>query len=108
MKKLSIVLIAISIIGAISIPLGNPRFLVISLSLEVLYIALAILSFKYRYIAIPSIILAIIVITVNTLSSVHTNIILSLNPLPNAILLIIGAYILQIMLIVTSIASLRE
>jgi len=100
------VLIAISAIGMLGIPLGDPRFLAVSVALEISYIVLAILSVKkVKYVLIPNIVIASIVITGNTFSPTHLGIILALNPIYNAIILITGGYILQVLLIVTSILA---
>ena len=48
---------------------------------------------------IPNIIIGIVVITGNTLSPQHIDIMSSLIPFGNAIILIIGGYILQILLV---------
>ncbi len=107
MLKLSMILIAISIIGALGLPIGDPRFLSIAVALEVAYIILAILSFKnIRYVPIASMILAFIVIVGNT-NKIHLDIMLTLNPLMNAIILIVGGYVLQVLLIITSILEHR-
>ncbi|GIU70653.1 MAG: hypothetical protein KatS3mg003_0132 [Candidatus Nitrosocaldaceae archaeon] len=104
MQRSSIVLITISIIGAIGLPLGDPKFITTAIGLELAYITLAVLSFKnIRYVPIASIVLAIIVIIGNTASKTHIDIMLSLDPIENAIILIIGGYALQGLLIITSI-----
>lgn len=105
----SIILIAISIIGLIGLPLGDPKFLTIAVGLELAFITLAILSFRYiRYISIASIVLAIIVIIGNTASPTHIDIMLTLDPIENALILIIGGYILQGLLIITSILDYKK
>ena len=104
MQRSSIVLIAISIVGAIGLPMGDPRLLPIAITLELSFITLAVLSFKnIRYIPIISIILAGIIIVGNTASPIHRGIMLTLEPIENAIVLIVGGYILQGLLIITSI-----
>ena len=110
MRALSIILIAISIVGAIGLPLGDPKFLAFAIALESSYIALAALSFKIdvKYITLASIALAALVIIGNTLSRQHVDIILNLNPIENAIILIIGGYILQVLLILASIRSYKS
>jgi len=102
-KNMVIVLIAISIIGIIGIPLGDPKFIAVAVALESSYIALTILSIRgVKYALIPNIIIAGIVIAGNTFSPIHVDIMLSLNPIYNAVILIIGGYILQVLLIITS------
>lgn len=109
MRHTFVVLVAIAVVGALGIPLGDPRFLHTSMMLEGIYIALAVLAFKAmsmrrrKLVVIPSVALASIVITANTLSTTHVNIMMSLTPLYNALILIVGGYILQALLIVSSI-----
>lgn len=103
------VLISISAVGALGIPLGDPKFIAEGVALELSYIGLAILSIKkIRYSLIPNIAIACLVIVGNTLSPKHTEIMLSLTPLYNAIILIIGGYILQTLLLVTNILGLKN
>jgi len=86
------------------LPLGNPRFIHISLALEISFIVLTILTSRYvnTYTLLACIALASLVIMGNTFSPVHTSIMSALNPLHNAIILIAGGYILQSMLIASS------
>lgn len=103
------VLISISAVGVLGIPLGDPKFIAEGVALELSYIGLAILSIKkIRYSLIPNIAIACLVIVGNTLSPKHTEIVLSLTPLYNAIILIIGGYILQTLLLVTNILGLKN
>lgn len=108
-KNVVAVLIAISVIGLLGITLGDPRFLSVSIALEVSYITLAILSIKkVRYAFIPNIVIAGIVIAGNTSSPTHLDIMLKLNPVYNAIILIVGGYVLQALLVITSISAYRH
>jgi hypothetical protein len=106
MPKVVPVLIAISIIGILGIPLGDPKFIAVALALEGSFIVLTVLSIKkLKYALIPNIAIACIVISGNTLSPVHINIMLSLTPIYNAIILLIGGYILQGLLVITTVAD---
>ncbi len=108
-KNIVAVLIAISVIGIFGIPLGDPKFITEAIVLESSFIALVVLSIKkIRYAIIPNIVIACVVITGNTLSPKHVGIMLSLNPLYNAIILIVGGYILQGLLLVTNIVAYRN
>ncbi len=108
-KNVISVLIAISVIGILGIPLGDPKFIAEAVALEASFIALAILAVKkVKHTLIPNIIIAGIVIAGNTLSPKHTSIMLTLNPIYNAIILIAGGYILQALLIVTSILTYKS
>jgi hypothetical protein len=108
-RNIVAVLIAISVIGMFGIPLGDPKFIVEALALESSYIALTILSVKkIRYSFIPNILIGSVVIIGNTLSPKHIEIMFSLNPLYNAIILIVGGYILQGLLLFTNIVAYRN
>ncbi|MGH9877744.1 MAG: hypothetical protein ACRD3Z_01765 [Nitrososphaerales archaeon] len=103
------VLIAISVVGVIGIPLGDPDFLAVSIGLEASYVALTIVSIKkVKYALIPNIIIACIVIAGNTFSPTHIDVMLSLDPIYNAIILIIGGYILQGLLIGASVITYKS
>lgn len=110
MQKIIVtVLISISIVGVLGIPLGDPKFITEGIALELAYISLAILSFKkIRYVLIPNIVIACLVIVGNTLSPKHTEIMLSLTPLYNAIILIVGGYILQALLLAVNLLGLKN
>jgi hypothetical protein len=93
----------------LGIPLGDPKFLAVGIGLEASYIALAIVSArKVKYALIPNIVIACMVIIGNTISPTHTDIMLSLNPLYNATILIVGGYVLQSLLVITSVLSYRS
>lgn len=54
-------------------------------------------------VTVPSIAIASMVIVANTLSTTHLSIMMSLTPLYNALILIVGGYVLQVLLIISSI-----
>ncbi len=100
------VLAAISIIGIVGIPLGDPKFLIQAFGLEFSFIVLAILSAKkYGYVYIPNFVIAIMVIVGNTVSPKHLEIMSTLHPFYNGIVLIVGGYILQATLLVVNTAA---
>jgi len=108
-RYLVAVLVSTCIVGAFGIPLGDPKFLIPAIILESSFIALAIVSFKnFRYAYIPNFIIAGIVIVGNTISPKHLEIMSTFHPFYNAIVLIIGGYILQALLLITNAMSLRE
>lgn len=108
-KYLVSVLVSIGIVGAFGIPLGDSKFFVQAIILESSFIALAILSFKnFKYAYIPNFIIACLVISGNTISPKHLEIMSTLHPFYNAIVLIVGGYILQGLLLVTNTISLRQ
>ena len=109
MQLVTLILSAIVVVGLIGIPIGDPRFFVQAIILELVFIILTILSIKkIRHVLIPNIIVGIIIIIGNTLSPQHIDIMFSLNPLENAIILLLGGYILQILLISSSIIVLKQ
>ena len=108
-RYLIAVLVSICVVGAFGIPLGDPKFLIPAIILESSFIALAIVSFKnFRYAYIPNFVIAGIVIVGNTTSPKHLEIMSTFHPFYNAIVLIIGGYVLQALLLITNAMSLRE
>jgi hypothetical protein len=102
-KGLVSVLVAVCITGAFGISLGDPKFFVEAFALEFSFIVLAIVSAKnFRYAYIPNFIIAILVIVGNTVSPKHIEIMSTLHPLYNGIVLIVGGYILQGLLLITN------
>lgn len=111
------VLAAISIVGAIAIPFGDPQFLDRAIALELSFITLAIvilldgmltvskvpLARIALYACIP---LAIIVMVGNSLASPHVEMMTTFSKPFNAVMLIIGGYVLQGALIGTTILQL--
>lgn len=114
-----IVLLAISIVGALAIPFGDPQFLDRAVALELSFITLAIvllldvrgavkkppLGKLALYACIP---IAVIVIVGNSLAPPHIEIMTTFSKPFNAILLIIGGYILQAALIGTTVMQLTR
>ncbi len=112
-----IVLVAISIVGATAIPFGDPQFLDRAIALELSFITLAVvillgdrlivrrvpLARLALYACIP---LAIIVMVGNSLASPHIEMMTTFSKPFNAVMLIIGGYVLQGALIGTTILQL--
>ena len=102
-KAIVLTLVSISITGIIGIQIGNPKFIANAIALESAFVALTALSFwRLRYALIPNIIVAIIVIIGNTASPKHLEIMSSFEPLENAVVLIVGGYVLQGLLLAAS------
>ena len=102
-KAVVFVLVAVCIVGAFGIPLGDPKFLIQAFALEFSFVILAIISAKnFRYSYMPNFVIAGIVIVGNTFSPKHLEIMSTLHPFYNAIVLIIGGYILQGSLVITN------
>jgi hypothetical protein len=105
--RVVIILVAISIVGAIAIPFGDPQFLGRAIALELSFITLAVLTYKgFRKALYACIPLAIIVIVGNSLASPHVEIMTTFSKPFNAIMLIIGGYVLQGALIGTTVFQL--
>ena len=103
------ILMSISIVGVIGMPMGDPKFLTNAILLESSFIALAAISiWRLQYSVIPNIVIAIIVIVGNTVSPKHIEIMSSFVPAENAVVLILGGYILQGLLFVTSAIALKK
>ena len=112
-----IILTVISIVGAIAIPFGDPQFIDRAIALELSFVTLAIvillgdrltvrrvpLAKLALYACIP---LAIIVMVGNSLASPHVEIMTTFSKPFNAIMLIIGGYVLQGALIGTTVFQL--
>ena len=109
-KWVVIVLGAISVVGILGIPLGDPRFIGQALLvLEGCFVALTILSAKnYKKAYIPNFIISGIVIIGNSVFYKHIEIMTTFHPLYNALVLIIGGYILQGLLLITNALTYRQ
>ena len=108
-KYTVIILGAISIVGIFGIPLGDPKFIVQALILESCFISLTILAIKnYRRIYIPNFIIAGIVIIGNSAFYKHIEIMTTFHPIYNAIILIVGGYVLQVLLLITNALAYRR
>lgn len=89
--------------------MGDPQFLTNAIILESIFIGLTLLSFwRLHHALVPNIIIAIIVIIGNTISPKHIEIMTTFNPIENAIVLIIGGYLLQGLLLVSSSIELKN
>ncbi len=103
-----VILISITIIGIIGIPFGDPRFVIYAVFLELVYASLAVLVAKgYRKPLYVCIFLAIIIIVGNSFVNAHINRIMTLSRPLNTMVLIVGGYLLQGLLVYTSAMALR-
>jgi hypothetical protein len=112
-----IVLTVISIVGAVAIPFGAPQFIDRAIALELSFITLAVvilLGDRLTVRRVPlakialyaCILLAIIVMVGNSLASPHVEMMATFSKPFNAVMLIIGGYVLQAALIGTTIFQL--
>jgi hypothetical protein len=101
-----IILVSIAAIGLIAIPFGNPKFIDRAAILELSFTILSALIWKgygkALYACIP---IAALVIIGNSLAPPHVNLMMTFSKPFNAIILIVGGYVLQIALIYTSLRS---
>jgi hypothetical protein len=101
-----IILVFITILGLIAIPFGNPKFIDRAIILELSFATLSVLIWKgYSKVLYACIPIAALVIVGNSLATPHINLMMSFSKPFNAIILIIGGYVLQIALIYTSLRS---
>jgi hypothetical protein len=103
-----ITLISIIIIGIIGIPFGDPRFISFAILIELSYISLAVLiAIGYRKPLYACILIAVLIIVGNSFVTAHIHRIMTLARPINTLVLILGGYILQILLIYASIVTLK-
>ena len=101
-----ITLILISVLGAIAIPFGSPKFIAAAIALELSFVALSILIWRgYTKPLYACIALAIAIIIGNSTSPAHVHLMSTFFKPLNALILIIGGYILEGVLIYTSLKS---
>lgn len=97
------ILVSVVIMGIIGIPIGNPEFVTNAIALESTFIVLAFFSlWRLKYALVPNMIIAIVVIIGNTASPKHIEIMSTFEPIENAIVLIVGGYLLQGLLLVSN------
>ena len=98
-----IILVSITALGIIALPFGNPKFIDRAIILELSFATLSALLWKgygkALYACIP---IAVLVIIGNSLAPPHVNLMMTFSKPLNAIILIVGGYVLQIALIYTS------
>jgi hypothetical protein len=108
-KNVVIVLAAVSVVGVLGIPLGDPKFIPQALLLEGCFVSLTVLTAKnYKRAYIPNFVIAGIVIAGNSAFYKHIEIMTTLHPLYNALVLIIGGYVLQVLLLITNYLAYRQ
>ena len=101
-----ITLILVSALGAVAIPFGNPKFIGEAIIVELSFIALSVLVWRgYTKALYACIALALTVIIGNTTSPAHIHLMTTFSKPVNALILIIGGYILQGILIYTSLKT---
>jgi hypothetical protein len=110
-NQVLIILFSIILIGLVGIPFGNPNFIINAMILELTFIILAILiakgigNNKPLYVCI---FLALLIIIGNSLVTAHINRMITFAKPINTIVLIIGGYLLQGLLIYSSILTIKR
>jgi hypothetical protein len=103
-----LVLVSIIIIGIMGIPFGDRRFIIYAILIELSYISLAVLVAKgHRKALYACISLAILIIIGNSVVAAHIHRIIAFSRPLNTIILVIGGYILQALLIYSSLVEIR-
>jgi hypothetical protein len=102
-----IILVCIVAIGLIAIPFGNPKFINRAVILDLSFITLSVLILwkEYSVALYACIPLALLVIIGNSLAQPHVHLMMTFSKPVNAIVLIVGGYVLQIALIYASLRS---
>ena len=113
MKPECLVLIALTsivLVGLVGIPFGDPRFIPIAIILELVFIVLAVLVSKgYTRPLYISIVLASLIIIGNSITTAHIHRMMMIFVKPvNTIVLIIGGYVLQALLIYASVIAIMD
>ena len=94
------ILISIVLTGLVGIPFGDPRFIPIAILLELVFIGLAISILRgYTRSLYVCIGLASLIIIGNSVTAAHIHRIMSFAKPVNTVVLIIGGYVLQALLI---------
>jgi hypothetical protein len=104
-----IILASIIAVGLVGIPFGDPRFIPIAVLFEFLFIGLALLVSKgYVRPLYICIILASLIIIGNSITTAHIHRMMTFVKPVNTIVLIIGGYILQGLLIYASVIAIID
>jgi hypothetical protein len=108
-SRVLITLILISVLGIIAIPFGSPKFIGEAIVIELSFVTLTVLIWRdYPKALYVCIALATVVIIGNTVSPAHVHLMTTFSKPANAVILIIGGYILEGILIYTSLSAITE
>jgi len=99
-KLVLVTLISIIVVGMIAIPFGNPKFLDRAIVLELCYVSLSFLIWKgYTKPLYACILISSAVIVGNSITASHIHLMTTFEKPINAVVLLVGGYVLQGMLI---------
>ena len=105
-RHVLLTLILISTLGVIAIPFGSPKFIGEAIAIEFSFITLSVLVWRgYTKALYACVALAVTVVIGNTSSPAHIDLMTTFSKPVNALILIIGGYILQGTLIYTSLKA---
>lgn len=105
-RHVLLTLILISALGVIAIPFGSPKFIGEAIAIELSFITLSVLVWRgYTKALYACVALAVTVVIGNTSSPAHIDLMTTFSKPVNALILIIGGYILQGTLIYTSLKA---
>ncbi len=105
-RHVLITLILISGLGVVAIPFGNPKFIGEAIIVELSFITLSVLVWRgYTKALYGCIALGLTVIIGNTTSPAHIHLMTIFSKPANALILVTGGYILQGILIYTSLKT---
>jgi len=105
-RHVLLTLILISALGVIAIPFGSPKFIGEAIAIEFSFITLSVLVWRgYTKALYACVALAVTVVIGNTSSPAHIDLMTTFSKPVNALILIIGGYILQGTLIYTSLKA---
>src|SRR4249919_3116438 len=105
-RHVLLTLILIDALGVIAIPFGSPKFIGEAIIIELSFITLSLLVWRgYTKALYACIALAVLVVIGNTTSPAHIHLMTTFSKPANALILIIGGYILQGTLIYTSLEA---
>lgn len=108
-SRVLITLILISVLGIIAIPFGSPKFIGEAIVIELSFVTLTVSIWRgYPKALYVCIALATVVIIGNTVSPAHVHLMTTFSKPANAVILIIGGYILEGILIYTSLSAITE
>lgn len=109
LRHVAWILAGISVVGAIAIPFGDPQFLDRAIALELTFVALTVLIFKgFRKALYACVPVAVLVMVGNSLAPPHVEIMTTFSKPLNAVLLIVGGYLLQATLVAFSVSELAQ
>jgi hypothetical protein len=98
-KLVLVTLISIIVVGMIAIPFGNPKFLDRVIVLELCYISFIFDLEGYTKPLYACILIASVVIVGNSIAAPHIHLMTTFEKPINAVVLLVGGYVLQGMLI---------